>query len=112
MRNRGIQLSRRHRTWFYGIFTALFLSGLLWWIFHNWFQTKGDFGLEPHPLEKWWLKLHGAAAMGALVVLGTLLPLHMKRAWHAGRNRSNGVSLILVCLMLIVSGYGLYYLGG
>ena len=111
MRHDGIRLSGRHQWWFYGIFVTLFVSGLLWWVFHNWFQTNGEFGTTVHPSEKWWLKLHGAAAMGALVIFGTLLPTHVKRAWRARRNRGNGLLMLIVSGLLIVTGYGLYYLG-
>jgi hypothetical protein len=58
------------------------------------------------------LKLHGAAAMGALVLLGTLLPMHVKFAWRAGRNLRTGLSLLSVFLFLVLTGYGLYYFGG
>src|SRR5437879_2284855 len=105
MRPNGIRLSGRHRLWFHGIFVVLFLSGALWWIFHNWVQVKGEFGPTPHPAEKWWLKLHGAAAMAALIVLGTLIPTHVKRGWRAQRYRTNGIFLVAVCLLLIGTGY-------
>ena len=57
------------------------------------------------------MKLHGAGAMVILVILGTLLPSHIRFAWHARRNRPNGIALILFFGFLIVSGYGLYYFG-
>ncbi len=46
-----------------------------------------------------------------LVVLGTLLPSHVRFAWHARRNRPNGIALLLVLGFLIAGGYGLYYFG-
>jgi hypothetical protein len=71
----------------------------------------GEFGEQPHPAEPWSLKLHGAAAMAILVILGTLLPTHVRFAWHARRNRPNGIMLISVFAFLILTGYGLYYFG-
>jgi hypothetical protein len=58
------------------------------------------------------MKIHGAAAMASLVLLGTLLNVHVKFAWRAGRNRINGAILLSVFGVLIVTGYGLYYAGG
>ena len=57
------------------------------------------------------MKVHGAAAMLVLVVLGTLIPLHIRRGWSAGINRRTGLVLIAVMASLIATGYGLYYFG-
>jgi peptidoglycan/LPS O-acetylase OafA/YrhL len=57
------------------------------------------------------LKIHGGAAMAALLVLGAL-GTHVKRGWNAGKNRLTGALLIAVNAFLIASGYGLYYIGG
>jgi hypothetical protein len=53
-------------------------------------------------------KIHGAAAMLALVVLGALWP-HVKRGWKAAKNRFSGVALIGLNGFLVATGYGLYY---
>ena len=49
--------------------------------------------------------------MGALVILGTLIPLHLRRGWVAGRNRFSGVAFTCICGLLVVTGYALYYVG-
>jgi hypothetical protein len=56
------------------------------------------------------LKLHGAAAMVALILLGALIN-HMRKGWKARKNRSSGLTLMLVILFLVITGYGLYYAG-
>ena len=30
----GLKLSRRHRFWLHGTITALFLTGVVWWLLH------------------------------------------------------------------------------
>jgi cation transport ATPase len=112
MRRNGIQLSRRHLFWLYGSFGLLLLTGIVWLIFHYFVHTVGEFGPVTHPLEPWSLKIHGAAAMITLVILGTLIPGHIRRAWHARKNRTTGVVLIALIVVLIASGYALYYFGG
>jgi SNF family Na+-dependent transporter len=107
-----MRLSTRHRTWVYGTFGLLFFSGTAWWILHRWFQTTGEFGQQPHAWQPGLLMIHGAAAMLALVVFGTLIPLHMKRGWKAGLNRPNGVMLVALVILLTLTGYALYYAGG
>jgi len=108
----GLRLSRRHRAWVHGAFGLLFASGAGWWGLHRWFQVEGAFGAQPHPAEHWLMLLHGAAAMLSLVIVGTLVPLHMKGGWRARLNRANGVMLVAVVGLLTVTGYGLYYAGG
>ena len=58
------------------------------------------------------MKIHGAAAMAVLVLVGMLLSGHVRFAWRARRNRANGSLFLGVFAVLTVTGYGLYYAGG
>ena len=107
-----MRLSHGHRNWVYWSGTLLLASGLLWLLFHYFLRVHGEFGDSPHPLESWWLRLHGGAAMLVLVVLGSLLPVHVRRGWHQRRNLLPGIVLSSAALLLIASGYALYYFGG
>ena len=111
MRPDGLRLSGRHRAWLHGTFAVLFFSGAIWWVLHRWFQVDNGFGPQPHAAQRWLIPLHGAAAMLALVVVGTLIPLHIKRGWRARLNRLNGLTLITFVCILTASGYALYYSG-
>jgi cation transport ATPase len=106
-----IRLSRSHQRWVYGIGGLLLLSGIGWLVCHFFLAVQTEFGASPHPLEPWWLKLHGAAAMGFLIVIGSLLPNHIARAWRLRKNRSSGLAMLSLLAIIILSGYGLYYLG-
>lgn len=112
MRGDRIRLSRRHQAWLYATFGALFGSGLLWLFFRYWVRVRGEFGETAHPLEPWFMKAHGAAAMFALILIGSLLPGHIRRGWKAGKNRVTGAAFVVVNALLIVSGYALYYFAG
>ena len=57
------------------------------------------------------MKAHGFAALGFVLLLGTLLPGHVRRAWHARKNRANGAFFLTAISLLTFSGYTLYYLG-
>ena len=111
MKKRAFQLSPTHRRWLYLVSALLFLSGALWWLadFAVQRQWPGEsFGRGSKP---WLLKTHGGAAMAFLIVLGTLWPNHIRRAWQAGQNRISGSGLLTTLAVLILTGYGLYYLG-
>ena len=44
-------------------------------------------------------------------VLGLIL-YHIKPGWRQERQRPSGVLLLTVCVILILTGWGLYYVGG
>jgi hypothetical protein len=91
----------------YAAFAALFLTGALWLV-ADW-QKDGD--------EIWqriaanMLMVHGGVAMLALMLLGALIPLHLSRAWRMKRNRVSGSVMAAINAVLIVTAFGLYYLG-
>ena len=62
--------------------------------------------------KAWAIKIHGAAAMAILVLVGMLLAGHVRFAWRARRNRGNGSLFLGGFGILTVTGYGLYYAGG
>ena len=107
-----MRLSHGHRRWVYWSSTALFATGALWLVFHYFLRQHGEFGETPHPLEMWWLRLHGACAMLALIVMGSLLPIHVRRGWHQRKNLLAGMVVVGILVLLIASGYALYYYGG
>jgi hypothetical protein len=105
----SIRLGSLHKILVYGVTIALALTGVLWLVPHFFLASKGDFGASHHPLEPWALRLHGAAAMGFLVGLGSVLPVHARRAWQVRRNVRTGVSMLAAIVALIATGYALYY---
>jgi hypothetical protein len=105
-------LSRFHRRCAYAVLALLFASGFAHFVLHQFFQRAGEFGPRPNPLEPWLLRLHGAGAMAVLVLLGTLLPLHIGRFWGTAQSSRAATGFLALAVLLIVSGYGLYYLGG
>jgi len=105
------KLERGQRRWLHATFTVLFLTGVVWWALHRWGEVETEFGPAPHPLNPLLMRVHGAAAMVALVVLGTLLPGHVRKAWRVGRNRLTGSGMLACCGGLTLSGYALYYAG-
>ena len=58
------------------------------------------------------MKIHGAASMAILVLVGMLLTGHVRFAWRARRNRGNGSLFLGAFGILTITGYGLYYAGG
>jgi len=87
------RLSRLHRRLLYVTLGSLLVSGALW----EWYR------------DATLMKIHGAAAMLALILFGMLLPGHTK-GWN-GCRRKTGIPILGASAWLIVSGYLLYYAG-
>ncbi len=87
----------------YGTLAIVAASGVAWLTLHDWLQW-GWFAAE-HRL----LVVHGVAAALSLIVIGGLLPLHIRLAWRTRRNRMSGVGALAVMGLLGLSGLLLYY---
>jgi cbb3-type cytochrome oxidase subunit 3 len=103
-----IRLKRSQRYFLYAVLALLFLSGVAW-AYWNYLRSPGDFETSA---KSWAMKIHGAAAMAILVVIGMLLSGHVRFAWRARRNRANGSIFLSAFAVLTITGYGLYYAGG
>lgn len=110
MKRRGLKLERGHRLLLYAVSLALLASGGAWaWANH--LDQAGLAGEALRALKPWLMKTHGLSAVVFVLLLGTLLAGHVRRAWHARKNRGNGVFFLTVVSAVALSGYLLYYLG-
>ncbi len=100
-----------HKRSLYLVCGLLWLSGVFWLYFRYCVHTSNEFGLQTHPAQAVILKIHGALAMGFLIVFGSVL-YHIKPGWRQKSQRPSGTSLLIVCGILILTGWGLYYVGG
>jgi hypothetical protein len=101
-------LKRSQRYLLYTVLALLFLSGVVWAYWNYLVAVPGDFEMSA---KAWAMKIHGAAAMAVLVLIGMLLSTHVRLAWRARRNRANGSVFLSAFSVLTITGYGLYYAG-
>lgn len=108
------RISRWQRRLLYGCVTVLFVSGLLWLSVHQWgwpLMSRASMEGLPSPWEPWLMKLHGAAMMTMLFLIGRLSATHVMRGWRLPTTRKRGgVGLLLGMGLLVLTGYSLYYL--
>jgi len=103
------RLSPGQRIATYAALGSAWVSGATWLLFHYFLQRQGDFGLEPNPLEHWWLRLHGLCAFALLSLSGLVWVVHARPGMRWPRRRPSGVAITISFCVLVVSGYCLYY---
>lgn len=87
----------------YGVLATVALSGLLWFIAHDLFDS------EPNEFLRLLLVAHGSSAYILLLVLGSLLPIHVRSGWRRSKNVGTGLSFTLALTTLLTTALLLYY---
>ena len=103
----------RLEAWFrwtiYGVVAALFVTGATWLMADA--LKDGPSGDAWQEIGANLLMVHGGAAMAMLMVLGALIPVHVRRGWRARKNRVSGGAMVTLNGLLIATAFGLYYSG-
>lgn len=104
----SIKLPPWQRRGVYASTVLLTASGLLWLGVHfapAMFQDE----LAQATAKLWTMRIHAAAALSTLVLVGSLLPMHIPLAWRVARNRTSGSLMVGIMLTLTLTGYALWY---
>lgn len=88
----------------YSTVVVLLASGVCWALIHY-------AGAQLYLSEPLLMKIHGAAAMAAPILIGGLLTVHVPGGWAEERSRLSGSAMLATCALLMLSGYVLYYAG-
>lgn len=96
--------------WFWSMLALLALTGIV--LFPGMLALRFDLDVP----ERWmiggrifWAGAHGLGAFCALLLFGSLLPLHVRHGLRQRRNRSTGIALLMTLPLLILTGWGVYY---
>jgi hypothetical protein len=104
-----MRLEPSFRAGLYGTFALLFVTGAGWFVADKLKDSAdGEFWQQ---LAAALLMIHGGTAMIALLFLGALAPIHIRRWWRADRNRVTGAAMVAGNAVLMVTAFGLYYAG-
>lgn len=107
------RLSRAQRRLLYASTAALVLTGLMWLSVHQlaWpVMSRASMEGLPSPWEPWLMKLHGAAMMVMLFMIGRISSTHVMRGLRLHWRVRDGIGLLVGAALLALTGYSLYYL--
>ena len=93
----------------YALLALLFITGAAWLVADALKDSDGGEAWQAFAANL--LMIHGGASMAMLIALGALIPLHMRLAWRASRNRVSGSVMVTLNGLLIATAFGLYYSG-
>lgn len=85
----------------YSSVATLFATGTAWWLLDS----------GPTVIRFYLIAAHGLAAMVFLVALGATLALHVREGWRRRVNQASGAVVLTIVCLLILSAFGLYYIG-
>ncbi len=96
----------------YAVAALLWLSGAAWLALHHAFPQPTPFGPLPNPWEAPLMRTHGLIAVCGVFLIGWMTAAHVTARWANDRNRRSGLVLGATALLLVFSGYALYYTTG
>jgi hypothetical protein len=105
------QLPPAQRWLIYASSGLLIITGLAWASVHYLGDAAGADARAASAFNAFMMKVHGGAAMAALLALGSLLPQHVPSGWSAKPSRKSGIATLVIASLLVLSGYLLYYSG-
>lgn len=103
------RMAGSQRFWVYLILGGLWLSGCVWLCLDQFFAGRGPFGKTPHPWEAPIVLLHGIIAVASVYLLGWISAQHVTHWWSKRLRRVSGISLCAFLIVLIVSGFALFF---
>lgn len=98
-----MRMGRLQQIAVYGVLATVALSGLFWFIAHDLFDS------EPNEVLRFLLVAHGSSAYMLLLVLGSLLPIHVRSGLRRSKNVGTGLSVTLALTTLLITALLLYY---
>ena len=96
---------------FYVFFTALFLTGSVWWAMEKWVRVQTSLGADHHPLQGILLRLHGVIAYFILILLGYLVHSHIRPGLKAKTKKSfvsGWIMNVMTGLLVLTSATDLF----
>jgi hypothetical protein len=96
----------------YGVAALLWVSGAMWLVLHYVFPQRSEFGPLPNSWEVPLMRTHGLIAVGGVFLIGWMMAAHVTARWSSDRNRRSGLVLGGAAVLLVLSGYALYYTTG
>ncbi|NOT15800.1 MAG: hypothetical protein HOP21_09560 [Methylotenera sp.] len=98
--------------WFICIAALVWLTGLM--LTPSSLEMRFEYTLPwqlTEELKHHTTTLHAVLAFSILWLLGAIWTIHIRAGWRKNKNRFSGVALLSACLIISLTGLGVYYVG-
>jgi hypothetical protein len=102
---------RNFLAWFWSLLALIAITGLV--LLPGMLALRLEWDVPDRwlpPARVAWAATHGLLAFLTLLLLGSLLPLHVRHGLRQLKNRGTGIALLATLPLLVLSGWGIYYL--
>ncbi len=105
-----MKIRKRFKYFLYLSLFTLYATGVVVWILETWFKADKGMGPEPSPFALPSLHIHSILGLWFLIVFGYLFHSHILPGLRRQQKLKSGWAVLLVCLILILTVPGLFYL--
>jgi hypothetical protein len=101
---------RNFLAWFWSLLGLIALTGLV--LLPGMLALRLEWDVPDRwlpPARVTWAAVHGLLAFLTLMLLGSILPLHVRHGLRQLKNRGTGIALLATLPVLILTGWGIYY---
>lgn len=102
---------RHFLAWFWSLLALIAITGLV--LVPGMLALRLEWDVPDRwlpPARVFWAAAHGLLAFLTLLLFGSLLPLHVRHGLRQMKNRGTGIALLSALPVLILTGWGIYYL--
>ncbi|MBD66312.1 MAG: hypothetical protein CME62_13965 [Halobacteriovoraceae bacterium] len=98
-------MTKAERKYFLLLSFTIFIQGLIYFIFKEFFQIETTFGPRPHALTSSLLHIHILIVPLMVFALGYLFKVHILEKLKRKKRRKSGITGLILFLLMILSGY-------
>jgi hypothetical protein len=80
------------------------LSGIGYFIIHEWFKMETEYGPRPHPWQEHFQHFHLLFSPWLVLMTGALIPSHIMLKLKQDKRKRTGIVMVCLFVLMVLSG--------
>jgi len=80
------------------------LSGIGYFIIHEWFKIETEYGSRPHPWQEHFQHFHLLFSPWLVLMTGVLIPSHIMLKLKQDKRKRTGIVMVCLFVLMVLSG--------